>query len=801
MKYKDLIDRMTLEDKVALCSGADFFSTKAFVKYGIPSITMVDGPHGIRKQIDASDHLGINKSIPSTSFPTASLTACSWDRDLLREMGAAIGEEALQQGVSIVLGPGANNKRNPLCGRNFEYFSEDPLLAGEMATSWIQGLQSTGVGASLKHFAANNQEAERMSSDSILDERTLHEIYLPAFEKAVKCAKPATVMCAYNKLKGIYCSSHRILLQEILRDEWGFDGVVLTDWGAMNDRLTAFEAGLDLEMPGSQGYFDEAIIGSIRKGELPEERLNESVDRLLDLIFTTTKNRKTEYHYDSGAHHRLAKKIAVNSAVLLKNEGDILPIHKGKKIALIGALAKEPRYQGTGSSHINPTKVSSALDGFDVLGLDYSYYPGYMLRGPGDGSLLAEAVAGAQQCDLVVIFAGLPEEYESEGFDRDSLAMPESHNTLITKVAEANPNTVVLLVGGAPVEMPWLERVKAVLNMYLAGQAFGLAAAELLAGVVNPSGKLAESYPLCYQDVPSAGIYESGGKQAQYREGIYVGYRYYDKARKAVLFPFGHGLSYTTFEYSGLGISSTELQSPYELKISLTVRNSGHVDGAEVVQVYVGAAGPTVYRPEKELREFAKVFLKAGESKQVSFTLNARAFAVYATETGSWVVPEGFYDILVGASSRDIRLKGRVNIQGQTPQTQPRQISDWYINPSGKATQSDFESLVGRKIEPVKVWRKGEYALECSFNDMKDSFIIRQIIKSIENTIAKDFGGVDYSNPTFKMIISSSTNTPLKNLSLLSPDSMPRHITTGIVHLANGRYLLGILAMMKKSKF
>jgi len=529
--------------------------------------------------------------------------------------------------------------------------------------------------------------------------------------------------------------------------------------------------------------------------------LNESVDRLLDLIFNTTKNSKTVYHYDAEAHHQLAKKIAVNSAVLLKNEGGILPIPKGKKVALIGALAKEPRYQGTGSSHITPTKISSVLDGFNALGLDYTYYPGYPLKGRGDGSLLAEAVAGAQQCDIVVIFAGLPEEYESDGFDRDSLAMPESHNTLITKVAEANPSTVVLLAGGAPVEMPWLEKIKAVLNLYLAGQAIGLAVAELLAGAVNPSGKLAESYPLCYEDVPSEGFYESGGKQAQYREGIYIGYRYYDKARKAVLFPFGHGLSYTTFEYSNLEISSSELQAPYELKISLTLRNTGRVDGAEVVQVYVGAVGPTVYRPEKELREFMKVFLKAGESKLINFTLNARAFAVFAAETSSWIVPGGFYEILVGASSRDIRLKGRLNIQGQTIRAQPRQISDWYFNPSGKATQADFESLLGRKIEPVKVWHKGEYTLECSFNDMKDSFIVRQIMKSIENTIAKDFGGVDYSNPTFRMIMSSTTNTPLKNLSLLSPVRMPRNVTAGIIHLANGRYLLGILALMKKSKY
>ncbi|MFZ5921047.1 MAG: glycoside hydrolase family 3 C-terminal domain-containing protein [Chloroflexota bacterium] len=798
MKYKTIIDKMTLEDKVALCSGADFFNTKAFEKYGIPSITMVDGPHGVRKQVETADHLGINKSVPSTSFPAASLSACSWDRDLLREMGEAIGEEAMQEGISIVLGPGVNIKRNPLCGRNFEYFSEDPYLAGEIAASWIQGLQSKGVGASLKHFAANSQENERISSDSIVDERTLREIYLPAFERAVKNARPFTVMCAYNKVNGVYCSDNRYLLRDILRDEWGFDGVVVTDWGALNDRIQAFEAGLDLEMPGSKGHFDKEIIEAIRSEKLSEERLNESVDRLLDLIFTASKNRKAEYRYDMDAHHQLAKKIAANSAVLLKNDENILPIQKGKKIALIGSLAKEPRYQGAGSSHINPTKLSNAIDGFQALGVEFDYFDGYPLKGSGDEALLNEAVKGAKGCDAAVIFAGLPEEYESEGFDRESLAMPESHNELISKVSEMNPNTVVVLVGGSPVEMPWLSKVKAVLNMYLAGQAGGLAAAELLTGVVNPSGKLAESYPLCYEDVPSAGFYEAGGKQAQYREGIYVGYRYYDKAKKNVLFPFGYGLSYTTFEYSDLTLSHTELTAPYELNVTMTVCNTGKVDGAEVVQVYVSAIDSPVFRPEKELKEFAKVFLKMGESKQVSFTLDARAFAIYDVDTGDWRVPEGVYKVWVGAPSREVQLEAEVKVCGG--QVEPREVPAWYRDPKGEVSQEDFEMLLGRKIESLKPRRKGEYTLDCTFNDMKESFIIRQVVKSIEKTVAKGFGGADYSNPTFKMIMSSSTNTPLKNLSQQSPDGMPKHVAKGLVHLANGNFIKGIMTFTQKPK-
>jgi beta-glucosidase len=791
---------MSLDDKIALCSGADFWHTKAFKRYGIPSITMADGPHGLRKQEAAADQLGINKSVPATSFPTASLTACSWDRDLLREMGAAIAEEALQEQVSIVLGPGVNIKRNPLCGRNFEYFSEDPFLSGEMATSWIMGLQSKGVGASLKHFAGNNQEDERMSSDSIMDERTLREIYLPAFEKAVKQAKPWTVMCAYNKLNGVYCSDNHYLLRDLLRDEWGYEGVIVTDWGAMSDRIKAFEAGLDMEMPGSKGYFDEAVLTAIQNGGLSEGRLNESVDRLLDLIFTGTKNRTTDYRYDADQHHLLAKKIAANSAVLLKNEENILPLAKDKKIALMGALAKHPRYQGAGSSHISPTKLPNALEGFDVVGLDYVYYDGYALKGPADEALLAEAVAGAKECDIAVIFAGLPEEYESEGFDRTSLSMPDSHNLLISRVADVNPNTVVVLVGGAPVEMPWLPRVKAVLNMYLAGQAGGLAAAELLAGLINPSGKLAESYPLCYEDVPSAGYYEGSGKQAQYRETVYVGCRYYDKAHKDVLFPFGHGLSYTSFDYRDLVVSHTTLEAPYQLHVSVTIHNSGTTDGAEVVQVYVRNEQHAFFRAEKELKEFSKMFLRAGESKSVNFTLDARSFAVYDVGESEWVIPGGEYQILVGASSRDVRLQASVQVHGTQAIQHASGVPEWYSNPIGKVTQDDFEALLGRKIEPVKPRQKGEYTVECTFQDMKDNFIIHQVVKGIEKSIAKSFGGADYSNPTFKMIMTSVMTTPLKNLNQMSPDGMPRNMTAGLVHLANGKILQGIVTLAKRTK-
>jgi beta-glucosidase len=796
MKHRDIIESMTLQDKVAFCSGASFFATRAFARYGIPAIAMADGPHGLRRQLATADQLGVNESVPATCFPTASLSACSWDRALLREMGAAIGEEALQEGVAIVLGPGVNLKRNPLCGRNFEYFSEDPYLSGEMATSWIEGLQSTGVGASLKHFAANNQETERMASDSLVDERTLHELYLPAFETAVKRARPATVMCAYNKLNGTYCSDHVPLLRGILRESRGFEGVVLTDWGALNDRVKAFEAGLDLEMPTSNGYFDAGVVAALRNGALAEERLNESVDRLLDLVLTGEAARRPGYRYDADAHHLLAKTIALHAAVLLKNEDHALPIDRGQRIALIGASAKDPRYQGTGSSHTTPTRLSSVIDGFEALGLDYAYYPGYPLQGATDAALLAEAVTGAAQRDLAVIVAGLPEAYESEGFDRTDLAMPESHNTLIARVAEANPNTVVVLVGGAPVEMPWLPQVKAVLNLYLAGQAGGPAAAELLAGVVNPSGKLAETYPVGYDDVPSAGFYETGGKQAQYREGIYVGYRYYDKARKPVLFPFGHGLSYTSFAYEDLTVSTRELEAPYDLQLSVTIKNTGEVDGAEVVQVYVGNAAQPAYRPERELRAFAKVSLKAGEAKQVTLSLDARSFALYDPDAGAWVVPYGIYTIAVGASSRDLRQELDIRVVGVPGDVGLQGVPSWYRDPKGRVTQADFEALLGKKVAPASMPQKGEYTLDCSLADMRDSFIIRQIIKSIERSIGKRFGGVDFSNPTFRMIIESSTRTPLRRLTQQSPDRLPKHVSAGMVHLANGRIVRGLLSIM-----
>ncbi|PKO12425.1 MAG: glycosyl hydrolase [Chloroflexi bacterium HGW-Chloroflexi-10] len=797
MQYKHIIEKMSLEDKVALCSGSDYWHTKALEQYGITSIMLTDGPHGLRKQIAAADNLGLNRSVPSTCFPTASATACSWDRDLLQEMGTSLGEETLQEQVSVLLGPGVNIQRNPLCGRNFEYFSEDPYLTGEMAISWINGVQSKGVGVSIKHFAGNSQENQRMSSDSLVDERTLREIYLSAFEKTIKTAKPATVMCAYNKLNGTYCSDNRYLLKEILRDEWGFEGVIVTDWGAMNDRIKAFKAGLDLEMPGGMSVFDHEVFAAVKNGDLPEKLIDESVNRLLNLIFAAEKNRQSDFHYDVNEHHSLAKKIAASSAVLLKNEDNILPISHHQKIALIGALAKYPRYQGAGSSIINPTLLPNALNGFDNQSLNYTFYEGYSLKARPDEQLCMEAVAGAMASDIAVIFAGLTEDYESEGFDRTSLSMPENQNELINRVTDANPKTVVVLVGGAPVEMPWLSKVKAVLNMLLAGQAGGLAAAELLTGTVNPSGKLAATYPLSYQDVPSAGFFEKGGKQAQYREGIYVGYRFYDKAQKDVLFPFGHGLSYTAFEYTNLILSKTEMNDSEELTVTATIKNTGNLDGAEIVQLYIGDLQQVIFRPEKELKDFTKIFLKAGQEKQVSFTLKFRSFACYVVSSQAWIVPDGAYRVSIAASSRDIRLQTNIKIHGTVVDATQVVTTSWYKTLHGKVSEKDFEVLLGKEIEEMQNLKKGEFTLSSTLQDMQENFVIRQVIKYAEKRIGKSCGCIDYHNPTFRMMMASAIEVPMKNLVMLSSGDMPANIAQGLVHMANGKYFRGIKAMLR----
>lgn len=683
LDVKKLVNELTLEEKASLCSGADFWHTEAIDRLNIPAAMVSDGPHGIRKQESLADHMGVAESIKAIGFPTASAMACSFDRDLLHKVGDALGEECVAEDLAVLLGPGINMKRSPICGRNFEYYSEDPVVAGELGAAFVNGVQEHGVGTSLKHFAANNQEWRRMSISAEIDERTLREIYLAAFETVVKKAQPWTIMCSYNRINGVYSCENDWLLNKVLRDEWGFEGLVMTDWGAMDERVPSLKAGLDLEMPDCHGETDKLIVKAVQSGELEESVLDTAVERILTMVDKYLTARKdidpasmvhplpssVERGYDVAAHHALARTTAEQSAVLLKNE-DILPLQKDKKIAFIGEFAKVPRIQGGGSSHINNTSIESALD---AAGDSVSYAQGFHIdEETTDETLLQEAITLAKGSDVAVIFAGLPDSFESEGFDRTHLNMPANQNELIARISEVQPNVVVVLHSGSPIAMPWLDKVAGVLQMYLAGQASGGAAVNLLFGDATPCGKLAETFPLHLEDNPSYLNFPGNREKVCYQEGVFIGYRYYDKKKMGVLFPFGYGLSYTDFTYSNMKVTVNGknaadvdvIKETDEIVVSADITNTGNCDGAEIVQLYI--KNPVVYeiRPEKELRDFAKVFLKAGETKTVTFTLNARAFSYYETRIHDWYAESGDYEILLASSSRDIRLQDTVSITG-----------------------------------------------------------------------------------------------------------------------------------------
>lgn len=797
-KIKEIIAEMTLEDKIKLCSGASFWESERMEQYGIPSFFMSDGPHGLRTQKKESDHLGINKSEKSTCFPTASASAASWNPGLLREMGEAIGEEALSYGVDVVLGPGVCMKRNPLCGRNFEYFSEDPYLAGVMGTNWIRGAQGKGIGTSLKHYAANNQEQDRMMGDSMVDERALREIYLPAFETAVKEGRPDTVMCSYNKINGTFSSDNKKLLTDILRNEWGFEGLVVTDWGAMNDRIKAFQAGCDLEMPSSCGMFDAEVKQAVEEGRLSEADIDACVERIIKLAEKAEETRKKipdGYTFDAEAHHKLAKKIAEESAVLLKNDGKILPLQKTAKIALCGAMAETVRYQGAGSSHINPTRLSGLRAAMEAAGGTVAYYPAYELSGEANENELKRAVCGAKEADAAVLVVGLPDAYESEGYDRKDMAMPESHCELITEIAKVNPNVVVVLMGGSPVEMPWLADAKAVLNLYLGGQAVGEAGADLLYGAVNPGGKLAETYPVSYKDCSSSETFGTDPRQVEYAESIYVGYRYYEKAGIPVQFPFGYGLSYTQFALSDLQVKCGEhpagadfVWNPSEkdaaLTVSCRVKNTGDRAGAEVVQIYVADLTPDIFKAKKELKGFRKVYLEAGEEKEVTVALNRRAFAHYDVHTKAWEVLTGRYQIQAGTSSADICLTRDIRVQGTVDTLGYEKIPAWYLHPSKKPAHSDFEKLYGREIKPFSPEKPGEYTLLNTMNDMKENPVVQQIMEGMKGGILQSCGG-DENSPEFLFTISIVFDTPLVRLVQQGGGATPLALMQAAVGAAN----------------
>ncbi len=777
----EILSRMSLKEKISLCNGADFWHSKALKTYGIPAITMSDGPHGVRYQRNAADMLGVNESLPATCYPTAVTSGATWDPVLLQAEGRAIGEEALFYGVDVVLGPGVNIKRNPLCGRNFEYFSEDPFLAGAMGTAWVQGAQDAGVGTSLKHFAANNQEYKRFNGNSQVDERTLRELYLPPFETVIRQTQPETVMCSYPQINGVHASDNGWLLSDVLRKDWGYEGLVVTDWGALCNRVSAMRAGCDLSMPGGSDYMENWVQRAVEEGSLPECAVDACAARVIQLALRGSKRSKGK-PFDRISHHNLAQTVAEGGAVLLKNEDHILPLDPAD-VVLIGEMARTMRYQGAGSSHINPTQLTTLRDAWPQV----PFVPGCDENGATTAESLAEAVAAAKTAKVAVVCAGLPDIYESEGFDRENMAMPEGHIRLIEAVATANPHTVVVLFCGSAVETSWLDRVKGVLYMGLPGQAGGAAAARLLTGETNPCGRLTETWPVRYEDVPNRKTF--GQKYTCYTEGLYVGYRYYDKAGVPVQFAFGHGLSYTQFTYSDLKVNHQY--------ICATITNTGNCTGAEVVQLYLAPPQKGLYRPVKELKGFAKVTLSPGESRTVTFSLDDRSFAVWSN---GWKIPGGCYGVLVGASSVDIRLKGTLDVLGESVPAPGWQAGSWYETLQGLPTNAEFEALYGGPAQRDLSLEKGQFTMEHTTMEMKGhSLVMRMMFKATENAIAKSFGGkADYSNPAFKMMVMSGADSPLRATVLSSGGTFPANIAEGLLEIANGHPFNGIRKMVTK---
>ena len=788
MKYKDIIERLSLEEKASLCSGKDFWHMKGLDRLGIPSIMITDGPHGLRKKNpEKSDKIGLDNSVPTTCFPTAATTACSWDRDLLYKMGEALGEECLAEKVSVILGPGTNMKRSPLCGRNFEYFSEDPVLAGEMAASLINGVQSKGVGTSLKHFAANSQETRRMTIDSVVDERALREIYLTAFEIAVKKAQPWTVMNAYNRLNGTYCSDSAYLQKKVLRDEWGFEGIVVTDWGAANDRVLGLKSGNELEMPSSGGYNDRAIIDAVLNGSLDEKVLDEAVDKILSLIIKSV-DRLGDYGYDKQAHHNLARKICSESVVLLKNEDNILPLKKEQKIAVIGEMARAPRYQGAGSSVINPTMLDNAFDALIDAGFNPSYAPGYNKKKDEIiEAMIEDAVLLAKKADTVLLFIGLTEIFEAEGYDRKHLKMPESHTLLAQRIFEANKNVIVVLSGGSPMEVEWADKPKAILNAYLGGQASGSGVVDVLTGKVNPSGKLAETHPLKLEDTPCFENYPGNPMTVEYRESVYIGYRYYDTAKKEVLWPFGHGLSYTQFRYTDIKLSKKTMKDGDVITVSYKIKNTGDVAGAEISQVYIKDNESTIFRPEKELKGFEKTWLEPSEEKTVTVELNSRAFAFWNVKTDNWCVESGQFTVMVGASSRDIRLTAGVNIKAKAAEIPDyREIAPHYYTADVfDISDAEFEAVLGRPIPPAFRDPSSPLTILNSLDDARCTKWGRRICGVIDAVFSKMF---DESDANGAMVKASIFSIPMRNFITMSCGVFTPEMANGLIMILNGEH-------------
>jgi len=792
MKNQAIIQKMTLEEKASFMSGKDFWTTMNLERLGIPSIFLSDGPHGLRKQAAAADQLGLNASIPATCYPTSATVANSWDEKLGEELGTVLGKEAVSQKVNVVLGPGTNIKRNPLCGRNFEYFSEDPLLAGKMSAAYIKGIQAAGVSGCLKHFAANNQEYRRLSVDSVIDERTLREIYLKPFEIGIKEGKPKVIMSSYNKLNGEYANENIHLMREILRGEWKYPGVVVSDWGGSNDRVKGLIAGNELEMPTTGGDTNEEIVAAVKNGTIPESLLDENLDRLLTLVFDTSKAiPENNQPVDKEAHHLVAQKIAEESMVLLKNDHDALPLKSQEKVALIGDFAKNPRYQGAGSSIVNPTKLDRAVDVISQYDLDcVGYERGYSRYGKKRNWLIQKAIRLAKAADTILLYIGLDEYSEVEGIDRSDMKMPKNQMLLFDKLASLGKKLVVVLACGSAIDMEFADRSDAILHTYLAGQAGAKAALNILVGKVNPSGKLSETIPFKYEDTPTAQNYPGKQLTAEYREGLYVGYRYADTANVKPRYPFGYGLSYTTFAYSALTATQEEVR--FDLK------NNGKMAGKEVIQVYIRANNSKVYRPSKELKGFAKVGLEPGESKTITVKLGKQAFEFYNPATHQWEVEALDYEILVGSSSQDIRLRGTIAISGSEIKA-PVPYTEIPSYASGKiqtVSSGEFERILGRPVPQSTYVYYKKNRLVVEYNTTVEQ------LRYAKRWVGRAFsGGIRFAIKLLRFLgLRAMSNTltmgvlhlPMRGLAHMSGGMISMGQLDGLIMMFNGRFFKGL---------
>ncbi len=790
LKYGKIIEQMTLEEKALMMSGKNTWETVDFDKYGIPSMAMSDGPHGLRRQAGAGDHLGLNASLPATCFPTAATIANSWDEKLGEEIGVALAEEAVTMDVNVILGPGLNIKRSPLCGRNFEYFSEDPYHAGKMAAAYVKGIQSKGIAACPKHFAANSQELRRMASDSVVDERTFREIYTTGFEIAVKEGKSKSIMSSYNEINGVYANENRHMLQEILVDEWGFDGYVVSDWGGSNDHALGVMNGSHLEMPGTGKSGMRDIVRAVENGTLPEEVLDQRLDELLNVIFATHQatvdGKGTEF--DIEGHHALARRAAEESIVLLKNEEKILPLKKGTKVAVIGDFAKTPRYQGAGSSLVNPTKQPEAvLDVIGESGLEMTAYEqGYIRNRKPNASLAQRAVEAAGAADVVVVFAGLDEISESEGLDRTHMHMPQAQNELIEQIANVNKNVVVVLSAGSSIEMPWYNDVKGIVHGYLGGQAGASAMLNVLTGKVCPGGRLNETYPLCYEDTPAYNYYPSKERSSEYREGLYVGYRYYTSIGKKVRFPFGYGLSYTTFSYENLKAD--------EKGVTFTIQNTGAVAGAEVAQLYVGKQSDTVFRPVRELKGFARVTLEPGEKKDVHIAFDDKTFRFFDTRTNTWEVETGVYRIMIGKDAESMVLQGEISVEGTVAQGgySKAELPEYFSGKIENVGDDVYRKLYGREIPD------GSWSGEIRMNDAVCQLyygkgILGKLFYGILKLLLKisEWKGEPNLNVLFNY------NMPIRGYAKMTGGIVTMEMAEALTEMANGHRIKGTAHLIK----